>query len=132
MSNKTTDTQSTTTAIAPTGLLPTFVTLGTNLAERSVAISFDLAQDIRAELKSAADLTIGYADSMARAALGLTRTIVTRVDQLASTSLEQGRTTALALVHNAQRTGAQASTLAGDAWSNASGGVFGQRETPSA
>ncbi|MCG8421194.1 MAG: hypothetical protein MJE77_25005 [Proteobacteria bacterium] len=111
MSKPGNDTKST-SVVARKPVVTSVIGFGIDFAERGVNTSFDLMQEVRTEIKTVSDATIGYADNVVKTAFDLMRSVSNRVDQLANVSLDQGRATILDIVNAARSTGDRASEFA--------------------
>ena len=108
-----------TSVVTTKPVVPSIIFASADIAERGLTTSFDLAQDFRAEIKSVTDATLNYADTVVKTTFEFMRSVADRVDQLATTSIDQSKSTALLMVGAARNTGARATELAADALTGA-------------
>ena len=126
--SKAQNTQKTTSpVIANKPVVSSIIVFGTDFAERTVVTGFDLAQEVRGGMRSVADATVNFADTLSKSGLEFARTVVTRIDDLANASLDQGKSTVLDVVSAARNTGNKASELAANAVSGAAVGLVGEK-----
>lgn len=104
-----------TSVVTTKPVVPSIIFTSASIAERGLTTSFDLAQDVRAEIKSVTDATLNYADTVVKSTFEFARSVADRVDQLATTSIDQSKATALLMVNAARNTGSRTSELAADA-----------------
>ena len=128
--NPTTGTQSDSRIKADSehGVIGSWWQLGIGMSESTCSFGFGVAQDVRAELRRRADVTLSFAEEMTAGAFKFVRKLVERVDDIAADGLGRGEAAILVATQTLRRTGHGVASLASTTISDTIGST-GQRRT---
>ena len=108
------------------GVIASWWQLGIGMSESTFSFGFGLAQDVRAEIRRRADVTLSFVEDMSTGTFKFVRKLVERVDDLATDGLGRGEAAVRVVTHTMRRTGHGVANLASNTLSDTIGSP-GQR-----
>jgi hypothetical protein len=112
--NPTTSTQSDSRIKADSehGVIGSWWQLGIGMSESTCTFGFGVAQDVRAEVRRRADVTLSFVEEMTTGSFKFVRKLVERVDDVATEGLGRGEAAVLVMTQTLRRTGQGVASLA--------------------